>query len=335
MLSSKFFLFLGKMVSINSPVNGLLENVSFDFKSFEFADGGKPNLVHVKIDHIYDKPDLLRFNNQSQNIKTYNGKVFYEYKNCRYINYYDELLLKINFDSEAIKIFSKNDILTREIIYLATLSRVGKMLDIDGIHGLHSMCVYNEKKNFILVGASGIGKSTLCLNLLNSKNNLKYSSDDITLVSAQDRFHFPLRLGFKDQNKLLKYDKGYTSNFVRTNHDVKYLLRADFFYDKNQDKKKREDIIFLHRDSKTSSLGKSKRIEIYQDLFLYFILGVGTPQVLELFWEFGIKDFWTKIKIFLMRIWAAFNLISNSKFYTIYGSNEKETLNHVLRFIQQ
>lgn len=334
MLAEKSLHLLDKKVLVRSDNTSVIEGIDFDFKKF-IIEAANCTKYGITITHVSKQPDLLLFKKTKIKKVTYQKKVFFDKKSTRYVNYYDDLLLEINFLSNDIIITSANASLTREVIYLTILSRTGKALDIAGIHRFHAMCVYTKDHNYIFTGPSGVGKSTLCLNLLKSKKDLNFASDEITLFHGPKAIAFPLRLGFKDAKKIKNYPAKLISKINRAEHGPKFLLRADFFTNGHDHRISEKNIIFLSRKASTSYLEKSKHHQAIKDLIYYFVIGIGTPQVLELFWEKGICDFFVKVKIAKLRIFTAIRIYRKSKFYTIYGSNEEETLKAVLKLIQQ
>lgn len=85
----------------------------------------------------------------------------YEDKNIRYNDYYGKLFSIYDYDNDTCEIYSTDNSKSHEILYLLIHSRVGKKLDLMGLHRVHAMAVRKDGKTLVVMMPSGGGKSTL------------------------------------------------------------------------------------------------------------------------------------------------------------------------------
>lgn len=228
----------------------------------------------------------------------------------RYNNYDENLLSIYNFTTEEGSIYSQDINLLHEITYLLILSRVGKALDLKGLHRLHAMAVTNGRDSFVSCGASGTGKTTGSLSFI--KNGYSLISDDTPLVDRHGRVYpFPIRIGLQNQ------DMG--KNYIvlkRREYGEKYLYDAVPFA--STEKISSYSLICLEkRNKKVSRIKESTFLTRFVFLLKYMVIGLGTPQIIEYFWEPGVKDFFIKMRIFLSRCICLIRLLKNKNSYQV------------------
>ena len=309
------FNFYGVFVQIDSESQQLLSRIENDFSYFKSTKKTPDNAYRItsnntQMSAIKVKGKLLW---QRGTTKTY------EDLEQRYSIYDNRLISKYNFTTEQGQLYSKDLELLHEITYLLILSRVGKSLDLKGLHRLHAMSTYEKDSSYTCIGPSGVGKSSLCFNLLNIGHKL--ISDDTTLVNSKgDLEKFPIRLGLKEQQAIDKYNIKKFSTLERLKYGRKILVNSDQYTDQKAIPKHGKVCLMI-----TSPLNKIEQSSYYDVIcymFKYLVIGVGTPVIFEYFWETGAQDFYTKTKIFFKRCLCAIRFIRRNHFTTIYSDNE-------------
>ena len=247
------------------------------------------------------------------------GTPLYHQKKGLYIDY-SEAILFADFKTNIYFFCGSNIHRVHEILYLAILSRVGKKMDLNGLHKLHAFAAKIHKNIAVGIGSSGVGKSTLALSLL--KENAELISDDIPLFSSRAIYPLPLRVS----TTLDCPDENYDYLFKRKQYPPKKLFDAKKY--KVAELTPHYNFIFfiLKRNNKNEepSILKCSKIFLFFYLFKFLVIGVGTPMVMELFWEPGVTDFFVKTQIFFKRLKSAFCLTLNTPAYVLNLSKNKQ-----------
>jgi len=304
--------------------------VSFSFYSIAVQVIGQKNLIDkLKLDfsffvvepvhqhHITVKADSALPGAIPANMKkwmNYKDAEIYDRKSERYVKYGDRGLVHLDFKNENYLVVSKEKDLSHELTYLLVLSRVGKYLDLKGLHRIHACAFSLGEELFVFPSSSGGGKSTLLLQGVSGGG--KIYSDDTPLVNSKgDILPFPIRLGFNKSPSLpsaLQGAEQYT--LKRREYGEKFLVSL----------KDQERVLGSSHDSMTICLPRKVEVGgprlksihwvfILIPIFKYLVIGVGTPVVFEFFWERGPSGFYKKLRIFGKRLVASFWLIWKSR----------------------
>ena len=311
--------FLGFGVQINCENIDLLKRLTKDFSYFVSSKKGSEDLV---IDFFWKDPKELKIPESKSSRQTHLC-ISYDFKNLRYIDYHGKVRSLFDFGQEKAKLFSLNLEKSHEVLYLLILSRVGKALDLAGLHRIHSFGVFYRGSIALGIMPSKCGKSTLLKSLL-SDDDVELVSDDTPLVDRFGNIHaFPIRLGAESEisqdMEIIDPDKNLYI-LDREFWGKKYLLSVDGLKNrifKNQ-KSKRIYLFFGVRYSGAQGkLIKVSKFYAARRLFFDCVIGFGLPIVIEYFWERGTEDFFRKSKIALSRAFACMNLLLKSESYEI------------------
>lgn len=294
-----FLDFYGIKVLISSKWVELIERISGDFSYFK-VENCEP---YIKIQVDNDRP--LWGSTDKWDWNTTKVK-FVDRGNERECNYQDRVKVVYDFKLEAAFVVGDDLHRVHEVTYLLILSRVGKLLDLQGVHRLHSMAFsYNEK---LVIGAfsSGHGKSTL-LSFLLEDSCIKLFSDDCPLVTTSGEvLPFPLRLGFESDGLLPSFLKDASCfRLKRRRFGEKKLFplnNLNLTVGKNY-----KEIIVLSSGGRGSREFQWEKVNGFSSLLHFLregLIGVGLPMVYEYFWEIGFRDFLLKLKIFFSRLYA-------------------------------
>jgi hypothetical protein len=227
-----------------------------------------------------------------------------------------------------------------EVAYLLILSRAGKMLDLKGFHKLHAFAVSYEDVALICMMPSKGGKSTLLAELLKD-SRIKMISDDIPLIDTFGNVYpFPLKLGLDSiplEMQIFEREKN-TYSMKRNYYGVKELICTRGLPGKVEpmtSKFKKVILVEAFRyNSPTSILAKSSFLKTFKGLLKHGVIGIGSPIVIEYFWETGFIDFLKKTGIFFLRILAFTSLSVRSKKMQLFlGKNSKNTSQEILNIL--
>lgn len=318
MSDSLDLLFYGVSVNLSSNSSDLLERIKNDFNYFltERFDLG---FCDIRITANLERIDINSFRQKFKNRKYFfRGTETFDNKRERLNIYENRIVSHYDFKNEIGQITGEEINLLHEITYLLVLSRVGKLHDLKGIHRLHAMFAQKNDKSILAVGPSGAGKSTLLFNLC--KNGASFGSDDVTLINSEGQIlPFPIRAG--SSKKIEGFDNFFVLN--RREFGTKYL----FDFTKNYKVAKvSEKAIFLLLERGSRGIKKSSLFTMLIFLFKFLVIGIGTPQIFEYFWEAGLNDFFVKVKIFFLRLFCMLKIVFSNKFYNLSTFNEDDAL---------
>lgn len=302
-------------MEVISDSEDLITRLENDFKFFL-----EKNLSGIHISFTsYKRTPSLESHSRSWR---YQDLLISDSSSIREVQYPEGGLLRFDFETNHGEVFATDINLLHELTYLGVLSRVGKLHDLVGLHRIHAMGVTNRKHAFVGIGDSGIGKSTTFLHLL--ERGFSFLSDDTVLIEDDVIRPFPIRVG------LDKELGNSVTQLKRRRYGTKFLYD---FSEKVASENHSDKIFILFKKTANNPRVRPARItEIYKYLFKYLVIGVGTPQVFELFWESGPRDFYIKTSIFLKRLRCAWKQLDKD-FYVYETSQDQKSLDALDEFI--
>lgn len=327
----------GVKIQIASEWAEMVNIISKDFWSFRDLSGDNRFDISIQIKQTDERPTFPESvtSMQTQSALTYdNGRI-------RYCDYYGKAASVIDFKNEEATVFGTNFDKVHEIVYLMVLSRAGKLLDIRGHHKLHAFAVGFKDMAFVCMMPSKGGKSTLLVELLKD-SRIKMISDDIPLINWKGEvLPFLLKIGLNeipaDLNVLNKEENIYSMK--RELHGEKILVCTKGIEEKLVDNGQIFSRIILAEafrfNSTQSKILPSSWRKTFKGLFKHGIIGIGSPIIIEYFWESGLSDFILKTWIFCRRFIAFLTLSLRSKRVMIYaGTSPAATSKEILRFLE-
>lgn len=329
----------GELVVVQSKWLGIIDVLKKDFWSFlaENASAERVRNVDVTIFQTQDKPLFPEVvaSFQTQNALTY------DIGSKRYCDYYDQAYTVIDFETNEAQVYGQDFDTIHEIVYLLILSRVGKKLDLRGLHKLHAFGISYKDYAFVCMMPSKGGKSTLLAELLKNPQ-IKMISDDIPLIDSFGCVHtFALKLGLDTIPENLN---------IENREENVYRMRRKLYGEKQiictkgLPGKIEENSKIFHRvvlaeafryNSTESKILPSSWFKIFKGLFKHGIIGIGSPMVIEYFWQNGLSDFLTKTRIFILRSIAFLSLSLRSKRIQIHsGQRPEHTAKEIIKFLE-
>tara|TARA_R110000868_G_scaffold334495_2_gene595197 strand:- start:506 stop:1510 length:1005 start_codon:yes stop_codon:yes gene_type:complete len=317
------FNFLGQTLRLNCQNEELLARLAKDFSYFLAEDFTKANF---NIDIFFENAPSNIIPNHVASRQSLQSLSF-DTPPIRVNDYYGKLVSVYDYKNEKAKLWSTDIEKLHEVTYLLILSRVGKALDLQGLHKVHAMAF--TKNDQCIVGMMPMkgGKSTLLANILRDQS-VAIVSDDCPLVDRWGRVKpFPLRLGVDElsQEAGLKDEEKYCYKLNRDFYGEKKLISLEGLPHKIGLVGTRQ-ILFVGKRGHNikPQLIKVSKLSMLKPVFVNMIVGVGLPMVMEYFWESGFKDFLRKSFIAISRTISAIALILRSDCYEFLMSNKPE-----------
>lgn len=306
------FCFYGVGLRIASSSHELLDNLARDFHFFAASAPARK----VSIEANLAPPPWERIPAQFAARVTPNA-VIYDRGSVRYNDYQHEALAIYDFASEQGEVWSENADLLYEVTYLLCLSRIGELHDLQRIHRVHALgIVVGEKAALVLLPESG-GKSTLCMEMLLRRPEVRLLSDDTPLVSRGKLLAFPNRIGIRAA-KGTGIDPRYLRTMRRRNREPKTLLDVSYFEDRIAAEARPYAIIVgARRNGDDSWIESISAARALPTLMANLTFGLGLPQVVEFFLRGGGIDALRKSSIAGYRCAAAMGLIWRAKCYRL------------------
>lgn len=187
------------LVTSNDAHHTVLSKFQEDFYHFLDSDIG---VVNLKI--IIDTAQTHNQNSGYLIGKTRMASVYHINFKQRLYKYrkgdkYADLIVSFS-GIKAAKIFSNDENLIYEILYIFVLSQSGEYFDKNGLMRIHAMGVRSHKQTTVFYGSRGTGKSTLFTSLITDKSSAFYS-DELCLLDIKDSLvkPFPIRIALNDE----------------------------------------------------------------------------------------------------------------------------------------
>ena len=233
-------------------------------------------------------------------------------------DYYGKALTIYHYRREQGWIYSEDLHRLHELTYLMILSRVGKRLDLQGLHKLHAFGII--KNGIALLGVMPMkgGKSTHFLQFL-CDPKVSILSDDSPLISRWGKvLPFPLRVGIEGNFSSQGRNDSTVYQLQREHFGLKTLISMRGLENPVGGQYQRI-VLFrgIRHNGQDCEIRKTSKWALLGELIKFQVIGWGLPIILEYFWESGFRDFCRKSFIALSRLQAAFLLLLRSKTYTV------------------
>jgi len=317
------FNFYGVGIIVECPEAELHLRLNRDFSYFKVSRGEKTKKV-IRIISSSERQIGPLFKLEGKRFKNRNVEV-YEKKGIRLCDYGEYGSTLIDFKKQCAWVYAQDMNRLHEVTYLLILSRVGKELDLLGLHRLHGMAVVRNKILYFGMMSTNGGKTTLLSFLLNEGGFSLYS-DDSPLIDRQGKVYpFPIRIGFEQAGvRPALFDAVIPYKLKRKEYGMKDLYCLDDLNIQIGGEYNRVVIFKGLKGHQWPSIRKKLQISIFPFIFAQGIIGVGLPILIEYFWEFGFIDFWKKTKIFLSRFVGLTRFMRNAEVYTFEMSSDIE-----------
>lgn len=286
--------FHGVRVALHSRQEEILSELGRDFAYFLKTEPQEE--PHIRLELAASKPPSGRLIGWTplhwRSARIRDGAVL------RKVDYAGRALLEYDLRRESGILYCDESPLLHELAYLAVLSRVGEKLDRERLHRVHALGFSYKGSGGLLLLPSGGGKSRLGLELLN-RPDFSLLADDIPLLASAGRRleAFPLRLGLRGED-WRGIPERHLRVFRRRRFEDKRLVDLEYFREKVAASAPLTWILLGRPMSGSGGrdpgplLEPCSRPRAAAALLGPLILGIGTPQILELMlprppWIFG------------------------------------------------
>ena len=326
-------------ILIESDCSEVLELLKKDFWSYiDESQSSSGKTLKLELHNSLNRPS---FPSTVASMQTQNA-ISYDVGSVRYCDYYGALYSVIDFATNKASIYSLDLDKIREIAYLLILSIVGKIMDVMGLHKLHAFSVSFEKYALVCMMPSKGGKSTLLTELLKD-NRIKMISDDIPIIDSSGMVHpFLLKIGLdtipEEFNVMEPAQNIYSMK--RAQYGTKQLICTRGIPNKIENAQSVFSKVILMEsfryNGSTSQIAEGSWAKLFKGLFKHGIMGVGSPIIIEYFWQSGFKDFLLKTYIFFRRLSAFFLFsIKAERYVLLSGTDTRLTANLILSFLEK
>lgn len=256
----------------------------------------------------------------------------------QYIDYGDALAIWDQFEN-TVKIYSQNTERLFELGFLAIHSLLGQGLEKRGLCRVHAMAVSLGNTNAVLMLPSKGGKSTLLGQLLEHPD-IKIISDDMPLIDLNGYVHaFPSKISFT-----ARPSEGFMaglkwSEFVRAHYPPKWTAGLAGLKDKIERESPSHQTLLIA--GKRLSQGRSLLSPISKwrmtgPLLEHMIIGLGLPQIIELFLKFKWTDIFKLMGHAFVRTFCAFQVARKSKCFFFYlGPDRNQNAQLILDLLHE
>jgi hypothetical protein len=325
----------GLSIVVRSRSAQVISWLRFDFSYFLSDD--EESATDVVFTVLIESPDNYAIPPLDQSMLTPYWVCFE--KGCiKYVDYQGKALLIYDYSTEHGTVYCEEPAVAYERLYLAVLSRVGEKMDLGGKHRVHALGITFSGKGCLFLMPAGGGKSTLALSLLRDER-VKLVSEDSPLINrAGGLLPFPFRMGITNGENTESIPEPFKRDVTRMYGGTKVLVDINWLRGRIQGGKVRNSFIFCGRRTTASSprLVPVSRVEAFKALLKDCVLGVGLPQVIELFLRSGCRAFLEKGLIASSRLVAAVALSFRSQAFILYLCSDREkNAQLVLSFLER
>ncbi len=236
---------------------------------------------------------------------------------CRWVDYQGRALCRFRYEDESGELWSEDEALAHEILYLLILSRVGERLDARGLHRVHALGLSVRDRGVLCLLPSGGGKTTLGLRAL-ERADVSLLSDDTPLVGHDGTLYaFPVRIGTTQK------PASAARFFRRHEREGKWLVDATAY--RISDKAVPHALVLGFRQLRgEAALRRLGRPAAAVELFRSLVVGVGLPQVVEYFLRFDWADVARKSILVASRARAAAALLARAESHALDLSRDSD-----------
>lgn len=244
----------------------------------------------------------------------------------KYVDYFGEALTIIDEDTKTISITSSSEERLYELAFLTIHSRAGDLLDLAGFSRVHALAVSYKNTNAVVMLPSKGGKSTLLTHLLENPD-IKIIADDMPLVDRHGKIlPFPTKISMTERPESGELSKLKWNEFMRAHYPPKWTASLSAIPERLETAPEKNPVILIQgiRLSHGESLiSRATKWQMIAPLFEHMILGIGLPQIIEIFLEFRPTDLMKMVRHLFLRSWCALSLLLKSETFIFYIGHDK------------
>lgn len=291
----------GVKVTVEGLQPEILSRLELDFDGFPSAADGPPQIHFRTRLATYQPPPGMP--------QTFRGRfgVCFDQGAVRHIWYPGPVWVVYDYATDRAEVVADSEDALYERLYLSILSRVGELLEWKGLHRIHGLALSSPKGICLFLMRAGVGKSSLGHALL-KRPGWKLLSEDTPLLDRRGRVHpFPFRLGLRAQAGAV----------------TKRLVRASDFEIERSPGRCTHIFAGAWTTGDQPMLGPLSKFELLSLLLRDGVVGLGVPQVVELFLRPGAKEILKKSVLLGGRVLANLPLLA-APGHTLYLTPDNE-----------
>jgi hypothetical protein len=318
-------------ILVRSSERSLLQKIKEEFHFFHVDQTPKTSYV---VD-LFLTPTLPEIPEMVAS-KILEHVTIYQNGESKYLEYPDKSLTIWSPQNKKIDIFSDDISRLYELSFLCIHSVLGQELEVSGICRLHALGITIGQMNAIVMLPSRGGKSTLLQDLI-SDPEVKIISDDMPLCDYYGNIYpFPAKISLDKIPDSGPLSSLQWNEFKRFHYPPKWTLSLSQIKERisiNSHKKKNILIHGLRISKEEGHILKVPKWKMIKPMMEHMIIGMGLPQILEMFLNFNYTDMLKLIYHGLIRTICALNLVRSSKCYYLYLGTNKALNAKVIRNI--
>lgn len=295
---------LNLSIVVKTDEDTVLQKIKDEFHFFITDE--KPHrkfTVHIQKEAPPKIPELIA-------TKIFTHAVVYTYRREKFIDYHGKG--HIHQKGNSFFIYSLDEQLLFELAYITIHSLFGELAQRRGLYRIHALSGTYRKRDFILVLPSGGGKSSMLVEFLKDPE-FKVISDDSPFIDGKGKIHsFPSKISLASIPENSELTDRPWQTFTRSLYPPKHTLSLSHLDNRVNIRPmdSRPMLILGVRSSYRSPvIQRLKSFEAMKVLLENMIIGVGLPQIIEIFLDFNYLSDFTKVsKAIVKRSRAAINL---------------------------
>jgi len=298
----------------------LLKKIQQEFHFFVTEVESHPEtIIDLKLEASPEMPSMVAQ-------KILENCLVYKLGSRQYVDYFGEALTIWDKLEKNIQIFCQDQSRLYELAFLAIHSILGQELDREAICRLHAVAVSINKVNAVVMLPSKGGKSTLLTALLVNPE-VRIISDDMPLCDRHGRiFPFPSKMSLDSVPKEGPLATLAWHEFLRYRYPTKYTASLSQMQDRlEQHSENNLNLLIagLRLSTGNTILTEVPKWKMITPVLEHMIMGMGLPQVMELFLNFNFTDLFKMMFHAFLRSICAFQLVRKAKCYYIYLGPDK------------
>ena len=331
-VTTERFEFYGYGIEVSSREANLVAEVRRDFRYFRRPAAE----CQLRIEMRFEEPPYAELPSVPAAFLTPRN-VCYRRGETMYVDYFGRALAIVDRAAGRCLVYSTDDHLIHEAVYLFILSTVGQALDRAGLHRVHALGVSYRDRAILLLLPSGGGKSTMALELLRQPG-FQLLGEDTPLIDRQGRvLPFPLRIGVRPGSPT-----GVPEQYLRTKRrmefDPKTLIDISYFEERlaAYGRPVEPGLILVGQRNlgQETDIVPLSRTAVLKALVKYMVVGLGVYQGLEFLLERGIGDVAGKGGTVASRLYNSAKLVSRASAYRfVLGRNIRQNTDRLLEFL--
>jgi len=252
--------------------------------------------------------------------------LIYNLGSRQYIDYFGKALTIWDHQEETIHIYCTEPERLYELAFLSLHSLIGQELGSTGMSRVHALGVSIDRLNALIMLPSKGGKSTLLKHLVEN-HEIKIIADDIVLIDLSGRPHpFPGKISFDSPPTEGLLKELQWQEFHRQYYPPKWVASLASLSERI-DKNTIHNKCLLYAGFRLSQgnpiISAVPMWKMLGPLFEHMILGIGLPQIIEMFLRYKWIDFIRLPYHFILRLISALQLLRRSECYFFYLGTDK------------